>query len=70
MTKELIDRVSGKVRRIVIKLSNGEDLDRFLTGETPLDISQTASSRVAPRGNRTGELEKRPDPRDERWRVW
>ena len=38
MTKELIDRISGKGRRIVIKLFNGEDLDRFLTGETPFDI--------------------------------
>ena len=38
LTKELIDRVSGKVRRIIIKLYDGEDLDRFLTGETPFDI--------------------------------
>lgn len=39
MTKELIDRISGKVRRIVTKLYNGEDLDRFLKGEKPFDIA-------------------------------
>lgn len=38
MTKEMIDQVSGKVRRVIIKLYEGEDLDRFLTGETPFDI--------------------------------
>jgi hypothetical protein len=30
--------LSGKIRRIVIKLYDGDDLDRFLTGETPFDI--------------------------------
>jgi 1-acyl-sn-glycerol-3-phosphate acyltransferase len=39
MTKSLIDQVSGKVRRVIIKLYNGEDLDRFLTGERPFDIA-------------------------------
>ncbi|MBU1670669.1 MAG: 1-acyl-sn-glycerol-3-phosphate acyltransferase [Actinobacteria bacterium] len=38
MTKEIISEISGKVRRIVMKLYNGEDLDRFLTGEKPFDI--------------------------------
>lgn len=37
-TKQVIDQLAGKVRRIVVKLYNGEDLDRFLTGETPFDI--------------------------------
>jgi 1-acyl-sn-glycerol-3-phosphate acyltransferase len=39
MTKSLIDQVSGKVRRVIIKLYNGEELDRFLTGEKPFDIA-------------------------------
>lgn len=39
MTKSLIDHVAGRVRRIVIKLYNGEDLDRFMTGETPFDFA-------------------------------
>lgn len=38
VTKGLIDEISGKVRRVVMKLYDGEDLDRFLTGETPFDI--------------------------------
>jgi len=38
ITKKLIDQLAGKVRRIVTKLYNGEDLDRFLTGEKPFDI--------------------------------
>ncbi len=37
-TKALIDRIAGRIRRIVIKLYDGEDLDRFLTGETPFDF--------------------------------
>jgi 1-acyl-sn-glycerol-3-phosphate acyltransferase len=39
-TKELIDRISGKVRRIVIKLYNGEDQERFLYGTRPFDIAR------------------------------
>lgn len=39
VTADLINRVSGKVRRIVSKLYNGDDLDRFMTGEKPFDIS-------------------------------
>ncbi len=38
ISKALIDEISGKMRRIIIKLYDGEDLDRFLTGETPFDI--------------------------------
>lgn len=39
MTKEEISQISGKVRRVIIKLYNGEELDRFLTGESPFDIA-------------------------------
>lgn len=38
-TKALIDRVAGRIRRIVIKLYDREDLDRFLTGEKPFDFT-------------------------------
>lgn len=38
VTAHLISHISGKVRRIVSKLYDGEDLDRFLTGEVPFDI--------------------------------
>lgn len=38
MSKSLIDHIAGKIKRIVIKLYNGEELDRFLTGETPFDF--------------------------------
>jgi 1-acyl-sn-glycerol-3-phosphate acyltransferase len=37
-TKALIDRIAGRIRRIVIKLYDGEDLDKFLTGEKPFDF--------------------------------
>ncbi len=40
LTKELIDRISGKIRRIVVKLYNGEDKGRFLYGTRPFDISR------------------------------
>ncbi len=36
--KSMIDSVSGKVRRIIMKMYNGEDLDRFVTGARPFDI--------------------------------
>ncbi len=39
-SKDLIDRVAARVRRIVIKLYDGEDLDRFLTGEKPFDFAR------------------------------
>ena len=37
-TKALIDRIAGRIRRIVIKLYDGEDLDKYLTGEKPFDF--------------------------------
>jgi len=40
VTGEPINNISGKVRRVVSKLYDGEDLDRFLTGEVPFDISR------------------------------
>lgn len=39
ITKPLLNELSTKVRQIVIKLYNGEGLDRFLTGEIPFDIA-------------------------------
>jgi 1-acyl-sn-glycerol-3-phosphate acyltransferase len=39
MTKDEIDQISGKVRRIIIKLYDGEDRERFVTGELPFDIA-------------------------------
>jgi len=38
MNKKTIDMISGKVRRIIVKLYDGDDLDRFLTGEKPFDF--------------------------------
>ena len=38
MSKNLIDHIAGKIKRIVVKLYDGEELDRFLTGETPFDF--------------------------------
>ena len=38
-SKALIDRIAGRIRRIVIKLYDGEDLDKYLTGETPFDFA-------------------------------
>jgi 1-acyl-sn-glycerol-3-phosphate acyltransferase len=37
-TKALMDRIAGRIRRIVIKLYDGEDLDKYLTGEKPFDF--------------------------------
>ncbi|MBU4193933.1 MAG: 1-acyl-sn-glycerol-3-phosphate acyltransferase [Actinomycetia bacterium] len=37
-TKALIDRIAGRIRRIIIKLYDGEGLDRYLTGEKPFDF--------------------------------
>lgn len=37
--KKLLDLITLKVRQIVMKLYNGEDLERFLTGETPFDFA-------------------------------
>lgn len=36
--KPTIDRISGKVRRVIVKLYDGEEMDRFVTGEKPFDI--------------------------------
>jgi len=38
-TKYVIDQIAAKVRRIVIKLYDGEDLDKFMTGETPFNFA-------------------------------
>lgn len=38
-TKHLIDQVAGKLRRIVIKLYDGEDLDKYLAGTKPHDFA-------------------------------
>ena len=39
VNKALLELITDKVRQIVMKLYNGEDLDRFLTGETPFDFA-------------------------------
>lgn len=38
LTKSAIDTLSGKLRRVIIKLYNGQELDRFMTGKVPFDI--------------------------------
>lgn len=38
LTKTTIDMLSGKLRRVVMKLYAGQDLDRFMTGAKPFDI--------------------------------
>ncbi|MFH1150021.1 MAG: lysophospholipid acyltransferase family protein [Actinomycetota bacterium] len=38
ITAPMLNKISGKVRRVVNKLYEGEDLDRFMSGETPFDI--------------------------------
>jgi 1-acyl-sn-glycerol-3-phosphate acyltransferase len=38
-TKYVIDQIAAKVRRIVIKLYDGEDLDRFMTGSRPFNFA-------------------------------
>lgn len=40
LTKALIDRVAGRIRRIVIKLYDGEELDKYMTGEKPFDFAR------------------------------
>ncbi len=37
-TKMELDRVSGRIRRVVEKLYNGDDLDRLIYGDQPFDI--------------------------------
>lgn len=36
--RAMLGQISGKVRRVVCKLYDGEELDRFMTGEKPFDI--------------------------------
>lgn len=36
--RAMLGQISGKVRRVVCKLYEGEDLDRFMTGGKPFDI--------------------------------
>lgn len=38
-TKYVIDEIAGKVRRIVTKLYDAEDLDKFMTGDKPFNIA-------------------------------
>lgn len=37
-TKASIDRLSGKMRQVIMKLYYGDDLDRFLYGQAPFDV--------------------------------
>jgi 1-acyl-sn-glycerol-3-phosphate acyltransferase len=39
INKKLLDLVTSKVRQIVMKLYNGDDLERFMTGEIPFDFA-------------------------------
>lgn len=39
LSKNLIDHIAGKIKRIVVKLYDGDELDRFMTGETPFDFA-------------------------------
>lgn len=39
-SKDLLDRIAGRVRRIIIKLYEGEDLERLMVEEGPLDLSR------------------------------
>lgn len=39
INKTLLELISSKTRSVVIKLYNGEDLDRFMTGEIPFDFA-------------------------------
>jgi 1-acyl-sn-glycerol-3-phosphate acyltransferase len=36
--RAMLEQISGKIRRVVCKLYEAEDLDRFMTGEKPFDI--------------------------------
>jgi 1-acyl-sn-glycerol-3-phosphate acyltransferase len=38
VTAPVLNKISSKIRRVVYKLHDGEDLDRFMTGEKPFDI--------------------------------
>lgn len=39
ITGRLTSDISGRVRRVIMKLYNGEDLDRLMTGEEPFDLA-------------------------------
>lgn len=39
VNRAMLGQISGKIRRVVCKLYEGEDLDRFMTGEKPFDIA-------------------------------
>lgn len=39
VTKQSLELITSKVRAIVMKLYNGEELERFLTGEVPFDFA-------------------------------
>ncbi|MHB8896059.1 MAG: lysophospholipid acyltransferase family protein [Candidatus Geothermincolia bacterium] len=39
-TKNVIDEIAGKVRRVITKLYDGEDLDRFMTGDEPFNFAR------------------------------
>lgn len=39
VNKALLDLISTKTRQVVMKLYNGEDMERFLTGEIPFDFA-------------------------------
>lgn len=38
VTKNLMDDIAGKVRKIVVKLYDGQDLDRLVKGDAPFDF--------------------------------
>jgi 1-acyl-sn-glycerol-3-phosphate acyltransferase len=40
MSKDLIDHIAGKLKRIVIRLYDGKDLDKYLTGETGFNFAR------------------------------
>lgn len=40
LTKDLMDRVAARVRQVVVKLYEGNDLERIMTGEAPFNFAQ------------------------------
>jgi hypothetical protein len=47
ISRSLLDMISNKMRQVITRLYNGEDLDRFMRGTVPFDF---ANERVgAPR---------------------
>lgn len=41
ITSHLVRQISEKVRRIIINLYNGDELDRFMTGDGPIDVASS-----------------------------